>query len=99
MKTQLKIHVNILRNRHVNSRNILLSRQVNSRGNSCKNTKLSHLSLLVYFGVCLHVFKNWLAILEIIFWNILVENPTRMGANPGGATGAIAPPRICHKQL
>jgi len=22
-----------------------------------------------------------------------------MGANPGGATGAIAPPRICQKQL
>ena len=22
-----------------------------------------------------------------------------MGANPGGATGAIAPPRICHKWL
>ena len=22
-----------------------------------------------------------------------------MGANPGGATGTIAPPRICHKGL
>jgi len=31
--------------------------------------------------------------------NVRKLTPTAMGANPAGATGAIAPPRICQEGL